>query len=181
MDPLAIYDYLVLSRARVLGWVRGLGEEGSRRPVGFGLGTVSRTLAHVLESEWYYVQRIEGWDERIVERPPVRSEDPPALAEIEAAWSVQKQRTRKAVDRAWGGGSSPAWTRRKPYRLWDDHRGLIEVIASPSEVFTQLAMHEVHHRAQVMAMLRVLGAIDPQPEDIDFNTMTYGASARPVA
>ncbi|MCI0364216.1 MAG: hypothetical protein L0219_10065 [Phycisphaerales bacterium] len=39
-----------------------------------------------------------------------------------------------------------------------------------SDVFTQMVLHEVHHRAQVMAMLRELG----RPlEDLDYGYFMY--------
>ena len=43
-------------------------------------------------------------------------------------------------------------------------------------LFTQLALHEMHHRAQVMAMLRLMresGANIPGVQDIDYNDLMY--------
>lgn len=42
------------------------------------------------------------------------------------------------------------------------------VTASAADIFSQMALHEVHHRAQAMNMLRQLGAT---MEDIDFNAL----------
>ncbi len=59
------------------------------------------------------------------------------------------------------------WTGDIEYRVTgDDDRAEI-VTASAADIFTQLVRHEVHHRAQVMNMLRYLGAAT---EDLDFNT-----------
>jgi uncharacterized damage-inducible protein DinB len=43
-------------------------------------------------------------------------------------------------------------------------------IAGAADIFTQLVLHEVHHRAQAMNMLRQLGIA---AEDIDYNTLMY--------
>mgnify|MGYP003453290238 CR=1 FL=1 len=39
------------------------------------------------------------------------------------------------------------------------------------DLFTQLALHEMHHRAQIMAMLRESGAAIL--EDLDYNALMY--------
>ena len=72
----------------------------------------------------------------------------------------------------------------RPHRLGELRRvqsgredtGQRELInASPSDIFTQLALHEVHHRAQAMNILRRLGA---KAEDLDYNTLMY--TRRPI-
>lgn len=43
--------------------------------------------------------------------------------------------------------------------------------ATARDIFTQLAFHEVHHRAQVLNMLRQVGC--PELGDLDFNALMY--------
>jgi len=42
--------------------------------------------------------------------------------------------------------------------------------ATAGDIATQLVLHEVHHRAQAMAMLRHLGR---PVQDIDYNDLMY--------
>jgi uncharacterized damage-inducible protein DinB len=44
------------------------------------------------------------------------------------------------------------------------------VTASAADIFTQLALHEVHHRAQAMHILTRLGV---GVGDIDYNLLMY--------
>lgn len=164
MDPLRTYDYLVLARQRVLGWVRSLSEEQYAREFPIGLGTLGRTLTHIMSCEWYYVERMQGRDVPPHNQWPIRDEEPPPFAALEAAWAEQADRTRAAIAgvRDWGA--------ELEYRVtWDDGRPRI-VTASVADIFTQLVLHEVHHRAQAMNMLRHLGVT---LDDIDFNTLMY--------
>jgi uncharacterized damage-inducible protein DinB len=114
--------------------------------------------------EWAYLERIQ---ERAL--PPydewvIQDEDPPPFLELEAAWIAQAERARNEL------GAVSDWRREIDYRTTDDAGRPMIVSASPADIFTQLALHEVHHRAQVMVILRRLGV---QIEDIDFNTLTY--------
>jgi uncharacterized damage-inducible protein DinB len=63
------------------------------------------------------------------------------------------------------------WERPIEYRVTDDDGQAKIVTASAADLFTQLALHEVHHRAQALNMLRQLGA--RIADDIDFNMMMY--------
>jgi uncharacterized damage-inducible protein DinB len=62
------------------------------------------------------------------------------------------------------------WAARFEYRVVQDDGRAVIVTASAADLFTQLALHEAHHRAQVMNMLRRLGVT---LEDLDFNAMTF--------
>jgi uncharacterized damage-inducible protein DinB len=59
------------------------------------------------------------------------------------------------------------WTADLQYRVTGDDGRTEIVTASPADIYTQLILHEVHHRAQVMNMLRHLGV---PAEDLDFNS-----------
>jgi uncharacterized damage-inducible protein DinB len=163
LDRLKTYNYLTLARRRIFDWTRPLSPESYRRSFPIGLGSLARTLTHVMSSEWYYVERMLANDVAPHEHWPIRDEDPPEFAVLESAWSEQAARTVAAI------GSIRDWTTELEYRVTLD--GVPTIIgASPSDIFTQLVLHEVHHRAQAMNMLRQLGI---PAEDIDYNTMTY--------
>jgi uncharacterized damage-inducible protein DinB len=112
-------------------------------------------------SEWYYVQRIRGGDVPPYEQWPIQEEHPPPFATLEAAWTKQADDTRVAL------GAVRDWTTDIEYRVTDDDGRAQIVTASAADLFTQLILHEVHHRAQVLNMLRQLGVA---AKDLDFNS-----------
>jgi uncharacterized damage-inducible protein DinB len=164
MDPLRTYDYLALARRRVFDRVRHLSAEQYAREFPIGRGTLGRTLTHIMISEWYYVERMQRRDVPEYAQWPIRDENPPPFTELDAAWNEQAVRTRAAL------GAVRDWTTALEYRVTDDDGRRLIVTASPADIFTQLALHEVHHRAQAMSMLRHLGL---PVSDIDFNALMY--------
>lgn len=164
MQPLRTYEYLVKARQRVLDWARPLPVEAHGREFAIGPGTLRRVLTHMLISEWYYVERMLGNAVPEYAKWPIKDETPPMLAEIEAEWAAQAVRTRAAL------ASIRDWDARLQYEVTADLGEHVMITATPADIFTQLALHEVHHRAQAMNMLRQLGV---KAEDIDFNTLMY--------
>lgn len=164
MDAIRTYDYLALARRRVLDWVRSLNAEQYAREFPFGRKTLGSTLTHILISEWYYVQRISGAEVPPYDQWPIRDELPPPFPEIESTWIAQAVRTRETL------AAVRDWSTDLEYQVPDDDGRPRIITATPTDIFTQLALHEVHHRSQAMAMLRSLGV---ELEDIDFNAMMY--------
>ena len=162
-DSLKTYSYLVLARRKILDWSRPLSLQQHAQVFPIGLGTLARTLTHIMICEWYYVQRIEGREVPPYGEWPIQDEDPPAFDILEAAWNEQAARTLETVR------AIHDWGRKIEYQVDDDGRPMV-ITASASDIFTQLVLHEVHHRGQVMSMLRRLG-VDVQ--DIDFNALMY--------
>lgn len=164
MQPTKIYEYLCLARGRILDWVRPLSEADYRREFGIGPGSIAKTLTHVVVSESYYVHRIAGNREARPGPPLLNDEAPPGFGELESTWARQAEQTKAVI------AAVRDWDAVIEYRMkWDDGREFI-ARASPSDVFSQLAFHEVHHRAQVMNMLKRLGTV---AEDLDYNTLMY--------
>jgi len=161
---LRTYDYLVLARERLFAWVRPLSPEQHVREFAIGRGTLTRTLTHIVASEWYYVQRILRQSVPPYEQWPLREEAPPALPALETAWREQAGVTRAAL------GAVRDWCAEFEYPVTDDDGEALIVTASTADVFTQLVLHEVHHRAQAMNMLRQMGIA---AEDLDFNALMY--------
>jgi uncharacterized damage-inducible protein DinB len=163
MDPVRTYDYLMLARGKVLDWCRPLGDEAWSKQFTIGLGSLSRTLTHVMICEWAYVERIQGHDVPPYEQWAYQDERPPALAELESVWRAQASTVRVVL------GAVTDWDREMEYRV--EHEGKKTIInATRRDIFTQLCFHEVHHRAQAMNMLRHLGVA---AEDLDYNALMY--------
>ena len=160
MEPLKIYDYLVLARAQIFNWVRPLSADEHARQFPIGLGSLSRTLTHIMICEFAYVLRIEEREVPPYEQFEYQDEIPPPFATLEPAWMEQAGRTRAVLE------SVRDWSKEFDYRpMWNDRQ---IVTASAADIFTQMALHEVHHRAQAMNMLRQLSV---KLEDIDFNAL----------
>lgn len=144
--------------------VRGLSDEQRWRGFPIGYGSIDRTLTHIAGSEWYYVQRMLGHEVPPYETWAMRAEDPPAFAEIDAAWTKQAGETIAAI------GSVRDWDAKVVYRVTNDEGVRMVVTTTADELFTQLAFHEVHHRAQLLNMLRQMGVT---LGDLDFNALMY--------
>jgi uncharacterized damage-inducible protein DinB len=100
MSPPKIYDYLLQTRERVFEAVRSLAPEQYQRTFGFGLeGGLGPTLAHLMTSEWYYIERLEGREVPPYHQWRFRYEPPhtPTLAVIDSAWREQGQRVRGVI------------------------------------------------------------------------------------
>lgn len=170
MDPLKIYDYLTQARERVFAAVRPLSPEQYRREFDFGLHTLARTLTHIMISEWYYIERLAGRTLRPYDEWPIRDEIPPAFEVLESTWREQARHTRAAL------AAERDWRRVIQYLGFpDDHGKRYHVTATAGDLAAQLALHEVHHRAQLMAMLRRLGDERPGPplQDLDYNDLMF--------
>lgn len=173
MDPVRIYDYLMKTRERVMDAVRPLTPAQYQRTFAFGLcagspGGLGSTLTHVMVSEGYYIDRIQGRAVPPYEQWPIKYENPPPFEIIERTWREQARRIRAVV------GAEKDWKRTITWLSFpDDTRGnkRFHITCTAGDIFTQLALHEVHHRAQIMAMLRESGAAIL--EDLDYNALMY--------
>ncbi len=165
MLSLRTYSYLCQSRAIVLDRVRPLSDEQYRRVFPIGLGSLAKILTHTMTGEWYYIQRMLHREVPPDDTWPIQESNPPPFGVVEAAWKKQGDETRAAI------ASIRDWDAPFEYRVATD-AGVNQIVTcSAADLFTQLAFHEVHHRAQVINMLRQLGVtID---RDIDFNAMMY--------
>lgn len=164
ISPPRVYEYLSRARLRVLDWAQPLTPEQYAQPFSVGWGSLAKTLTHMLVSEWYYVLRIEGAVVPPMDQWPIDDACPPAFADLAAAWSRQTIRTRDAL------AAVVDWNAPIEYQIVDDDGKNVIIGTTPADIFTQLALHEVHHRAQALNMLRQLGVTT---SDVDFNYMMY--------
>lgn len=163
MRPDRLYEYLTLSRQRVFDWVRGLTDEQYAREFEIGNGSIAQTYNHLLISEWYYVLRMLERDVPPVSEIMERDAHPPTLAHVEAEWESQAAETRAAI------AQIKDWSAPIRYVVERDGKDLA-VHTTIEDIFTQLVLHEMHHRSQILNMLRQLGVTT---EDIDFNLLMY--------
>lgn len=171
MQPTRLYDYLVTSRALVLDRVRPLTPEQCTQKFEIGLGSLARTLTHIMACEWYYVKRMMREDCPPYWQWPIRDEEPPTFAALEAAWTEQATRTRSAIAIM---NETNGWKTPIEYVVDVEVGKRRRVQTVVEDIFTQLILHEVHHRSQAMNMLRQLGVEAP---DVDFNSLNYRIDA----
>ncbi len=157
MEPLDHYRYLTLARRRLLDRVRELSSEQYTQEFPFGLKTVRRTLLHMAGAEWFILGQLRG--EPDMKEYPFGPDRAPNFAALEQAWRDLEPRTVAILQ------GEHDWNRPIDFRTVIPTRQRFRVKASPIIIFTQFTYHEVHHRAQVMAMLRQLGA---PVETLDF-------------
>ena len=171
MDPLKIYDYLIKIRERVFDAVRPLTPEQYRREFRIGLKSIASTLTHLMISEWYYIERLEQRDVPHYETWPIKYENPPTFDVVESIWRKQAQQIRGLV----AARPHDGWSRKITWLSFpDDTRGnkRFQITCTAGDLFTQLALHEMHHRAQLMAMLREINPARPL-EDLDYNALMF--------
>jgi len=167
LDPVELYDYLVKARAPVFEQARTLTIEQYTREFPFGLKTLRNTLVELPQAEWTYVRRIQGEGDALPpwnERPFARFYQAD-FASLEEAWREQVGETRRTLEEI------DDWTRPLVYTApGDPGEGTFRIRTTTGGVATQLVLHEVHHRAQAMAMLRQLGA---PVEDLDYSYLIF--------
>ena len=162
--PIAFYEYLADARRKLLDWVRPLTLEQYTKEFPFGKKTVRDTLVEIPFAEWSYGSRLIG------ERMPASRDQHPFdrfyktdFAALEPAWKELADRTRVILrdERDWA-------------RLIEWHTTATApptIVSSPAAgIAIQMMTHEVHHRAQVMAMLRQLGI---SAQNLDYSILKF--------
>lgn len=156
-----IYDVHTKARHKLFDWVRPLSQDQYTREFPFAHRTIRATLVEIASTEWWLAARLR---EEAMPRPFVWEEVPlnerahPAFEDLERAWTEQVPRTRATL-----AGLSDL-DRTIETRLYGRKRVRI-LKATKRDIATQLLLHEVHHRAQAMAMLRHIGIA---AEDLDY-------------
>jgi uncharacterized damage-inducible protein DinB len=169
--PSGVYDYLAKARAKLLDWVRPLTMEQYTQEFSFGKKSIRDTLVEIPLAEWLYGKRLVG------EPPPPREEQPfvkyykTEFAPLEDAWRELADRTRRLLsdERDWG--------RPVEYVFRPMNRPAIQIRTTAGGLATQMICHEVHHRAQVMAMLRQFGIA---AENLDYTALMVQRTELPA-
>ena len=155
VDFAYFFDYLVLARGKLVGWIREQPAEVYTRAFPIGLGSIRDTLQHIASAEFGYTLRLRGSHESPGDNP--FDEPAPALEPFLAAWERRRPLTRDALA-----------------AVTDPNRP-VEYVFRQTQVRTvaggiagQLLFHEIHHRAPVLAMLRHAGV---EAENLDYSIL----------
>jgi uncharacterized damage-inducible protein DinB len=132
-----------------------------------GLRTIRNTLVHIAGAEWTYNRRLRGEVVGAPEERPYTSLYTGDLESLERFWVGQAEETRHTL------AAVSDWDQSVDYvGIGDDGREYRQYTTAAG-IATQLLFHEIHHRAQVMAMLRQLGVA---AENLDFSTLMFETS-----
>ncbi len=168
MDPQITYTYLVRARECVFDRVRPLSTSQYSRELPIGVKSIASTLAHIMISEWYYLQRLRGAAVPEYAAWPIKYESPPSFDVIERTWRAQAADVHAYI------ASEQDWARAIAWVSFPDDAGRrANLRTTAGGLLTQLVLHEVHHRAHLMSMIRLLGEGVPPLEDLDFNAMMF--------
>jgi uncharacterized damage-inducible protein DinB len=162
VDFVHFFDYLVLARARLLDRIGAQPDELYTRTHPFAVGSIRATLIHVADAEWGYVQRLTGRDYRREDSPFTQAQSL-GLALFAAAWRAHEPATRRALGAVDDPSRPVAYVSRNvspPQRVRTTAGGIAG----------QLLFHEIHHRAQVMVMLRLAGV---PVQDLDYSRLVW--------
>lgn len=164
MPPFAaLYDYLVKARGRLLDWVRQLTPEQYSREYPDGLKTMHATLVHIASAEWAYGNRLRGRQASPAENP-FTVEKIKTFTELEAAWKAMIPDTRAALSEV------SDWSAPVEYRMTPPNAPAVRIRATKAGIASQLVVHEVHHRAKIMAMLRQCGIA---AQNLDYSAIMF--------
>jgi uncharacterized damage-inducible protein DinB len=167
MDPVRIYEFITKSREIIFNTVRELSPEQYERLHTIGLKTLGTTLTHMMIVEWAYSERMQGRELPPYETWPIQDEKPPAFAVIEKTWREQAPGMRLLIESM---NSTPQWEREFQYISKSREGKKSRITVTPADIFTQLVLHEIHHRAQLMFMLREAGS---PVENLDFGYLMF--------
>ena len=156
-----VYDVLGQAREKLFDWVRPLSATQYTQSFPFGLHTLQTTMVELAGTERWLAMRIReetfpvpfSWDDW-----PISEQTCPTFADLERVWRAQMPETRATL----AAITDP--DRVVETRLIGRER-LTTYRAAQGDLAMQLLMHEVHHRAQAMAMLRQFGIV---AEDLDY-------------
>ena len=157
-DPVHVYAILTEARQKLFGWIRPLDQGRYTQEFSFGCRTLRATMIEIAATELYLAMRLR--EERLppVAEWPISEERQPTFVSLESAWGALSERTRMTL------AHTSDWDHRVTTELVLPQKTL-RLTASKADIATQLLLHEVHHRAQAMAMLRQLGVA---AQDLDY-------------
>ncbi len=170
MNFVRAYEYLTKTRAKLFDWIRPLSQEQYTHEFPFALHTIRATMLELARAEWLYITRLQRETIPPREQWPISVERQATFPELEAVWRAQWPETKRTL------AGITDWDTPFEYRVSQPERTII-ITTTPADVATQLCFHEVHHRAQAMAMLRHLGV---EAQNLDYSIFMYGRREEPA-
>jgi uncharacterized damage-inducible protein DinB len=171
MRPARAYEGLTAARKVLFDWVRPLSQEHCTQRFPFGMGSIRATLIEIAGAEWGYGRRLRGEPSLPRSQRPINETTMPRFADLEPVWTAQAKATLALLQ------SITDWDRVLEATAILDGNKRRRVSGTLGDFVAQLLFHEVHHRAQVMAMLRQLGV---PAQDLDYGSFMLTWSDEPA-
>jgi uncharacterized damage-inducible protein DinB len=163
-SPAEIYEYLLRARQKLLDWIRPLSLEQYTKEFSFGKKTIRDTLVEIPLAEWNYGARLVGESVPPRDQHPIVRYYQTEFAPLEDAWRELADRTRGILR------DERNWARQVEYVVRPANQPAMRNRTTAGGIATQMIVHEVHHRAQVMAMLRQLGV---PAQNLDYSILMF--------
>lgn len=164
IDPVRGYEYLTRARHTLLAWIRPLVATRYAAEFPIGLRTIRTILVHMAGAEWIYNRRLRGETVPPPEERPYTSLYEEDFEPLERFWLQQAEETHQTL------AAIRDWDQPVDYVGVGGDGQRYRQQTTAAGIAAQLLFHEVHHRAQVMAMLRQLGVA---AENLDFSTLMF--------
>ncbi|QXD15750.1 DinB family protein [Rhodocaloribacter litoris] len=144
-DLRLLFDYSYWANERLFRVILQLTPEEFTRSVAGSYGSVRNTLVHVLSTEWGWLDRCGGPERG----PRLEVDDYPTVASLIEAWRRIEAYMRGFLD----GLKDQDLARNVEYRGAGGEKRFMPL----GELLHHAANHAVHHRGQVVLLLRELG------------------------
>ncbi|MGH2348207.1 MAG: DinB family protein [bacterium] len=170
-NPSHLHEYLITARAKLFEWIRPLTLEQYTQEFPLGLKTLRATMIEIASGEWVYTRRLQGEE---VLPPPQRPFAPFAesgFAPLEPVWQDETERTVRTLREI------SDWNKPVEYLIRRADQPTLRVQTTTGGIAAQMLFHEVHHRAQAMAMLRQLGI---PAQNLDFSLFMFHRTELPA-
>jgi uncharacterized damage-inducible protein DinB len=139
--------YVDWAMARIFGLAQSVDDEGLDREFPMGMGSLRKTLLHILDAERFWRSNWRGETDAFPKSPANTS-----LADMTSQW----EETAAARNRSLEG-----WSADELDRVVHANFGAGLMPLRVGESALQLCVHGTHHRAQAVNMLRRLGHTPP--------------------
>jgi uncharacterized damage-inducible protein DinB len=161
-SPLRQYEILTQAREKLFGWLDQVVPADYTKPFPFGyMNTMRATLLHTASAEWGYTRRLRG-------EPPTEryftEERFPAFPELRQAWTEMQPETRAMIS------AERDWDRSLEFEFTTADGRTWHYKGTAGGQLMQMYYHEVHHRAQIMSMLRMLGVA---AQNLDYSAFAF--------
>jgi uncharacterized damage-inducible protein DinB len=158
MNFVRVYEILTQARGKLFGWIRPLSQAQYTQQFPFGSRTLRATMIEIARAEHAYGKRLREEPVPSFDDYPISESRQPAFADLERMWAILAGETRATLD------GIIDWDRAVVRRIEQSDKIIVST-STKADVATQMMLHEVHHRAQAMAMLRQLGV---EAQNLDY-------------
>lgn len=169
--PLHLHDGLVKARAKLFEWIRPLSLEQYTQEFPLGLKTLRATMIEIASGEWVYTRRLQGEDVLPPPQRPFAALAQTGFGPLEPVWQEETERTVRTLREI------SDWSKPVEYLIRRTDQPALRVQTTTGGIAAQMLFHEVHHRAQAMAMLRQLGIA---AQNLDFSVFMFHRTELPA-